>query len=283
MTEPTRITIITSLCFFALFVFTSLTLIISQFSQSFSHLFLIFIREKELFDMLSVTLFFIGFVLSSSFIVISTWRDSSDAMQRIIMLTLSIIFIYVVILQVAYEPKAQDIMDMFAIEGSIYHRNFFELVADYMPKILLIVCVYVLFVYAPLLSIIFRIQPNMNNGVGKILSDMRPSINVIIFMLFALSLQPYYYRDNIYAYLDILAFFGAFGLFIYVIKTNRALFSFYEYMNFALLCVSVVICLICTHTLSISDNHFNARYTFLVFAIVCWCVEWMYNNIKLED
>ena len=176
--------------------------------------------------------------------------------------------------------KTEDIMDMFAIEGSIYHRGFFELLADYLPRIFLLVCVYIFFVYIPLLFLIFGIHPNEHNQVGKMLEDMRPSINIIIVVLFALSLQPYYYRDNIYAYLDIFAFLGGIGLLVWAIIKHKDVFGFYEYVNFALLMLGMLICFICTSVLSISDNYFNARYAFLVFAFVGWCAEWMYNSMK---
>ena len=139
---------------------------------------------------------------------------------------------------------------------------------------------HIFFVYIPLLFLIFGIHPNEHNQVGKMLEDMRPSINIIIVVLFALSLQPYYYRDNIYAYLDIFAFLGGIGLLVWAIIKHKDVFGFYEYVNFALLMLGMLICFICTSVLSISDNYFNARYAFLVFAFVGWCAEWMYNSMK---
>ncbi len=280
MKQPTRITIIFSLLFFAFFVFTNLTLFISQFSHSFSHLFLIFIRENQLFDHLSIFFFFCGFILCSIFIIFSSCNQTSNTLQRVIVLIFGVIFIYLVILKITYVPRTEDIMDMFAIEGSIYHRGFFELLADYLPRIFLLVCVYIFFVYIPLLFLIFGIHPNEHNQVGKMLEDMRPSINIVIVVLFALSLQPYYYRDNIYAYLDIFAFLGGIGLLVWAIIKHKDVFGFYEYVNFALLMLGMLICFICTSVLSISDNYFNARYAFLVFAFVGWCAEWMYNSMK---
>ncbi|TLD96944.1 hypothetical protein LS71_004965 [Helicobacter jaachi] len=285
MIKPTtRITVIFSLLFFSLFVFTNLTLFTSQFSNSFSHLFLIFIRENQFFDNLSVLFFFCGFLLSSAFVIISSWHKTSNTLQRIIMLTLSIIFIYLVILKTTHIPETEDIMDLFAIEGSIYHRDFFELITDYLGRIVFILGVYAFFVYIPLLFLIFGLRPNQDNQIGEMLYNMRPSMNIIIVVLFALCIQPYYYRDNLYAYLDIIALFGGVGLLIYVMFKHKELFGFYEYMNFALLILGIIICIICTSVLSISDNYFNARYAFLVFAFVGWCAEWMYNNIKpIED
>lgn len=279
MSQPTRVSVIFSLCFFSLFIFTNLTLFTSQFSHSFSHLFSIFIREDHFYDHLSMFLFLCGFVLCGVFIIISSWYQTSNTLQRILMLILSIIFIYLFILKGTYVPKSEDIMDMFAIEGSIYHRDFFELLDDYLPHIILIACAYVFFVYIPLLFEILALRPNHNSQIAKLLYGMRPSINVIIFMLFGLSLQPYYFRDNLYAYFDIFAFLVGIGLLIWVMMKHRELFLFYEYVNFSLLVLNVIICFICTSVLSISDNYFNARYAFLVFGFVGWCVEWMYNDI----
>ncbi|WP_300451581.1 hypothetical protein [Helicobacter mastomyrinus] len=279
MNQPTRISVIFSLAFFSLFVFTNLTLFISQFSHSFSHLFLIFIRDNQLYDHLSIFLFLCGFVLSGAFVILSSWYHTSNILQHIFILILSVVFMYLFILQSVYVPKTEDIMDMFAIERSIYHRNFFELVSDYLPRILLIACVYIFFVYIPLLFEIFTMRPSHNSQLGKILYGMRPSINVIIVMLFGLSLQPYYFRDNIYVYCDIVAFLGGVGLLIWVMLKHKELFGFYEYMNSALLILGILICFICTSVLSMSDNYFNARYTFLVLAFVGWCAEWMYNDI----
>ncbi|STP11497.1 membrane protein [Helicobacter cinaedi] len=283
MINNTRIKVIFSLILFALFVFTNLTLFTSQFSQSFSHLFLIFIREDQFFDSLSIFLLLCGFVLSGMFVIMSSWYQTSNTLQRVIMLSLSIIFIYLVILKSTHTTQTEDIMDMFAIEGSIYHRGFFELLVDYLPRIVLIACAYILFVYVPLLFLIFGIHPNQHNQVGKMLYDMRPSVNVVIAVLFALSLQPYYFRDNLYAYFDIFALVVGFGLLIWVMIKHRDLFGFYEYMNFALLVLNIIICFICTSVLAISDNYFNARYAFLVFAFVGWCAEWMYDNVKPNE
>lgn len=282
MKETSRVMVIFSLVFFAFFVFTNLTLFTSQFSQSFSHLFLIFIREDQFFDKVSLLLFICGFLLSISFVILSSWNQSGNTLQRIFMLFLSIVFIYFVILKLTYVPEEEDIMDMFAIEGSIYHRDFFELLWDYLPQIALLACAYILFVYAPLLFLLFRIRPNEYNHIGRMLFNLRPSLNIIIVVLFALALQPYYFRDNFYAYIDVLALLVGFGLLVCVMIKHRELFGFYEYMNFALLCLGIIICAICTSVLAMSDNYFNARYAFLIFAFVGWCVEWMYGNTRKE-
>jgi hypothetical protein len=67
---------------------------------------------------------------------------------------------------------------------------------------------------------------------------------------------------------------------VWAIIKHKDVFGFYEYVNFALLMLGMLICFICTSVLSISDNYFNARYAFLVFAFVGWCAEWMYNSMK---
>lgn len=283
MKQPTRVSIIFSLLFFSFFVFTNLTLFVSQFSYSFSHLFLIFIRENQLFDYLSTFLFFCGFILCSVFVIVSSWRQVANPLQRVIVLILGVVCVYIVILKITYVPKVEDIMDMFAIEGSIYHRGFFELMVDYLPRIVLIACAYIFFVYLPLLFEIFALRPHQNSQVGKMLYAMRPSINVVIIMLFGLSLQPYYYRDNMYAYIDIFSLIVSIGLLIWVMIKHKNLFSFYEYMNFALLVLGIFICFFCTSVLSVSDNYFNARYAFLVFAFMGWCAEWMYENLKVQE
>ncbi|CUU39183.1 hypothetical protein [Helicobacter typhlonius] len=280
MKQPTRITIIFSSFFFSLFVFTSLTLFISQFSHSFSYLFLIFMREDQLFDHLITFLFFCTFVFCSVFLILSSWREVGDSLKHIIMLIIGVISVYIVILKLAYVPKPEDIMDMFAIEGSIYHRGFLELLADYLPHIMIVSCVYIFFVYLPLLFEIFALRPNRHSKLGSVLDSMRPSINIVIVMLFGLSVQPYYFRDNIYAYIDILAFIIGLILLVWVMIKHKKPFSFYEYMNFALLILGIIMCFICTSMLSISDNYLNARYAFLVFAFVGWCAEWMYEDTK---
>ena len=114
MINNTRIKVIFSLILFALFVFTNLTLFTSQF-----------IREDQFFDSLSIFLLLCGFVLSGMFVIMSSWYQTSNTLQRVIMLSLSIIFIYLVILKSTHTTQTEDIMDMFAIEGSIYHRGFF--------------------------------------------------------------------------------------------------------------------------------------------------------------
>lgn len=283
MKQTSLVTIILSLLFFALFVFVNLTLFISQFSHSFSHLFLIFIREDQLFNHLSTLLFFCGFVLSVSFVIIGSWKDSGNIPQKIIMLVLSTAFMYLMVLNCSHTPETQDIVDMFAIEGSIYHRGFFELLKDYSLRIILVICAYVFFVYLPLLFMILNIKPDENSELGKILYDMRPSINIVIIMLFALALQPYYYRDNLYVYLDIFALLVGIGMLIYVSRKHKEIFGFYEHINFGLLILGIIICLICSSILAVSDNSFNARYTFLIFAFVGWCIEWMYNNTQNSD
>lgn len=283
MKKTSLVTVVLSLLFFALFVFVNLTLFISQFSYSFSHLFLIFIRKDQLFDHLSTLLFFCGFVVSMSFVIIGSWKDCGNIPQKIIMLVLSTTFMYLIALSYTHTPETQDIADMLTIEGSIYHRGFFELLKDYSPRIMIVICAYVFFVYIPLLFIIFNIKPNENSELGKMLYNMRPSINIVIIMLFALALQPYYYRDNLYVYVDILALLVGTGMLIYVSKKQKEIFGFYERINFGLLILGIIICLICSSILAVSDNSFNARYTFLIFAFVGWCVEWMYNNTQFSD
>lgn len=274
-----RIKVIVSLVFFSLFVFTNLTLFISQFSHSFSHLFLIFIRDGQFFDYMSVILFFCGFMLCGIFVIISSWHKTSNTLQRIAMLFLGIVFIYLVVLSSINNTHEEDVMNMLAIEGSIYHREFWGLVLDYLGRILCVTFVYVFFVYIPLIFLNLGIHPNKDNDIGKMLYTMRPSINIIIITLFALSLQPYYYRDNLYVYIDIVAFFIGFGLLIWAMIKHRDKFGFYEYVNFTLLCLGILVCFVCSSVLSMSDNYFNARYMFFIFAFVGWCAEWMYKSI----
>lgn len=283
MKQTSLVAVIFSLLFFSFFVFTNFTLFISQFSHSFSYLFLIFIRQDQLFDKLSTFLFFCGFVLSVASVIASSWNQRGNISQRLIMLGLSVVFIYLVVLNNWHTHKQEDIMDMFAIEGSIYYRGFFDLVRDYFPRIALVICVYIFFVYIPLLFLIFGIRPNQDNQIGRMLFNMRPSINIVIVALFALALQPYYYRDNVYVYLDIVMLIGGLGMFIYVMRRHKEIFGFYEYANFILLVLGIVVFAACSSVLAVSDNYFNARYTFLVFVFVWWCAEWMYLSLWVDE
>lgn len=174
-------------------------------------------------------------------------------------------------------------MDMFAIEGSIYYRGFVELVRDYFPRIILVICAYAFFVYIPLLFLIFGIRPNKDNQIGRMLFNMRPSINIVIVALFALALQPYYYRDNLYAYIDVALLLGGLGLFAFVVRHHKEMFGFYEYANLTLLVLGIVMFITCSSVLAVSDNYFNARYAFLVFAFVWWCAEWMYLSLSSHE
>lgn len=271
--------IIISFLFFSLFVFTDITLFVSQFSYYFSHLFLIFIRDEHLFDCVSVFIFFCGFLLSGICVVSSSWYATSSTTQRIIMLILNVAFVYLIILNLARMPETENLLDTLIIEGSIYQFDFFELFIAYLPRILFITSVYIFFVYIPILFEIFSLRPASNSYIVKMFYNMRPSVNIVIIMLFGLSFQPYYFRDNFYVYLDILAFLVGLGLFIWMMIKRRELFSFYEYANFAFLILGFAICVICTSTLAISDNYFKVRYTFVMFAFVAWCAEWMYNSV----
>lgn len=277
-----RVSIIFSLLFFALWTFTNITLFISQFSYSFSHLFLIFIRPNELFTHISTIIFLCGFCFGLGFVLVSSYYRSSDSINRVIMLCVSVIFIYLLIFNATTE-ESEYATDLFVLEGSIYHRGFFELIRAYFLRIVSIVLIYVFFVYMPLLFLIFGIRPNVNNRIGEMIDKMSPSMNVIIAVLFALALQPYYYRDNMFVYIDIIALFGGVGLLIYTMKKHKALFGFYEKVNFALLILGIIMCIVCSSTLSISEYYFNARYTFLVFALVGWCIEWMHKSVSTDE
>lgn len=280
--QHTKVSVIYSLGFFALFVFTIFTLGVSQFSQSFSHLFFIFIREGQFFDTMSRLFLLCGFLLSLSFVIISSWHKKGTTPHRIFMLMFSVVFLYFFIIM-KIESQNQNIEDILALEGSIYHRDFLELFIDYLPRIIVICLTYIFFVFAPLLFIILRIRPAPNSFFGEWLDSMKPSINVVIIALFALSLKPYYFRDNLYVYIDSVALLVGIVMLFIVWKNNKNLFGFYEYMNVALLCLGVIVCIFCSSLLSSSDNYFNAQYAFMLLAFISWCAEWMYENTTLRD
>lgn len=271
--------VVFSSIFFLLFVFSVLSLLVSQFSTIFSQLFLILTRDERAYDSITDFLYFFGILMSIFYLVTSTWWDKDALLQRLVSVLFCIGFIFILVFRLTNETTLDSTILGFVSDGSFERLSFGEVFSRNMSSIFISGFFYVFFVILPLMLFAFGYGLNTKNIYGKYLHFFCPSMNVCIIALFACGFQAYYDKSNPFLYVDLFVFCLCLVLFLRVFITQKQFFGHYEYANILLLIVGIFVCLLCSNTLAQAQDYYNARKTFYLLVFLGWYGEWIYRSL----
>ena len=254
--------------FFAVFVF--LSLIVSQISQNFNQLFLIFSYPHRAFDFISNILLFLWVLMCIAFCIYLYKKHQHKSLESLLSVVIAVFVSIVLVLRlIKSQLESQTDSINYAVNDTISGFilwKFFD------------ICVYCIsygfFVLLPLALLASKLRLNPFSKWGKLLEKYKPSICVVLFALFALALQPYYAKKNIFLYIDVGLFYIGILLLIISLWRNRELFSFYEYANILWLIVGIFFFSASSKIIAQADYH-TVRILFLIIAFMGWCGDFM--------
>ena len=274
---------IVSCLFFALFSWIVILLLSSKFSDTFSYIFFVFIRDYGLFAFLTNAILLCGSGVALGFLIIASWYNKLDVWLYAFALGVCIGLVYIVVFSASENPTSQEITDVLLIESSIDHRSVMESIWDYRWRILLSIVVYACFIFMPLVFAITHLVPNTKTYAGWLLEITKPSLNVVVIALFACAFQPFYLKTNAYDYIDLALLIAGIILLCIVLVRQKYELNFYGYSNLVMLGIEIVLIAICSNILASSDQYFSVRYMLYAFVFVVWCMECMYGYITYEE
>ena len=274
---------IVSCVFFALFSWIVILLLSSKFSDTFSYIFFVFIRDHGLFAFLTNTILLCGAGVALGFLIIASWRNKLDVWLYAFALSVCIVFVYIVVFSASESPLPQEIIDVLLIESSIDHRSVVESIWDYRWRILLSMIVYMFFIFIPLVFGLTHLVPNTKTYAGWLLEITKPSLNVVVIALFACAFQPFYLKAHAYDYIDLALLVAGLALLCAVLVRQKCVLNFYGYSNLVMLAIEIILIALCSNILASSDQYFSVRYMLYAFVFVVWCAECMYGYITYEE
>ncbi|MDO7253110.1 hypothetical protein [Helicobacter cappadocius] len=274
--------VVFSSIFFLLFVFSILSLLVSQFSSIFSQLFLILTRDERAYDSIINFFYFCGILMSIFYLVVSTLWDKDVLLQRLVSVIFCIGFVFLLVFRLSSEKTLDSTILGFVADSSFERLGFGQLVAENFGSIILSGFIYVFFVILPLVFFGFGYGLNTKNIFGKYLDFFCPSMNVCVIALFASGFQAYYDKSSAFLYIDFMVFCLCLVLFLRVFLTHKELFGHYEYANILLMILGILICLLCSNTISQAQDYYNARKSFYLLVFLGWYGEWMYKSLLRE-
>ncbi|RDU71454.1 hypothetical protein [Helicobacter brantae] len=261
-----RVDIVFCYVFFFLFVFTSLAILVSNLSSTFSQLYSLLTQDGRIFDIFLYFFYFSGFAISLFSLILSSWNHKDEARYKGVMLILALLFMFALTLGLLYSTHQVALLDLVFSEGA---KGGFEKNPYAIFILGFFYCAFVVFPLSYwLLGLRFRA-----NALGKFLEYIKPSINVVIYTLMGFALQGYYHKAKPIYYLDLACFLVGFLALLWVFYRYRKLFGFYEMVNLFLLCLAIVFFAFSSRVIESVD--FAGRYCFFACAFVAWCAEWM--------
>lgn len=266
-----KIDIVFCYVFFFLFVFSSLAILVSNFSSTFSQLYSLLTQDGRIFDIFLYVFYTLGFCLTLFALILSSWNHKDDMRYKSAMLFLAPLFVFALTLGVLYSKHQIALLDLVFLGGEIggFEKNPYA--------VFVLGFFYCFFVIFPLgywlLGVRFRV-----NALGEFLESIKPSINVVIFTLMGFALQGFYHKVNPIYYLDLMFFLIGFFALLEVYRRYKKLFGFYEMVNLFLLCLGIVF--FASSSRVIEGVDFVGRYCFFACAFVAWCAEWMIGYAK---
>lgn len=265
--------VISSSLFFFMAIFVFLSLIVSNISETFSQLFLVFSLPFRAHDFISSLLLLFWMCMCIGFVIISIKKRLNNKIEC--MVAGGIGFVVGCILSIRF--IIQTLNDFNVIVYSAYDLS--EMIIDNIILIALFSSIYIFFIFIPLLLGALKIHLNIFDKLGKRLESFKPSLNISLFMLFAYAIQPYYDKHNALLYLDLWMFYVGLGLVIVVLYRNKSKFGFYEYANLLWLFVGIIIFIFSSHTIS-QTNYNLVRLLFVVIGLIGWCGDWMLLSLQ---
>lgn len=268
-----KVDIVFCYIFFFLFVFTNLTILVSNFSSTFSQLYSLLTQDGRIFDIFLYTFYILGFCISLSALILSSWNHKDDMRYKSAMVFLALLFMFALTLGLLYSNHQVALFDLVFNGDEIggFRKNPYA--------VFILGFFYLGFVLFPLgywlLGVRFRA-----NALGKFLEGIRPSINIVIFTLMGFALQGFYSKSKPIYYLDLVFFLIGFVLLLIVYRRYRKLFGFYEMINLFFLCLGIIFFAFSSKIIESVD--FVGRYCFFACAFVAWCAEWMLEYAKKQ-
>ncbi|PAF53553.1 hypothetical protein BKH42_05045 [Helicobacter sp. 13S00482-2] len=274
--------VVFSSIFFLLFVFTVLSLLVSQFSSIFSQLFLILTYDERAYDSIIDFFCFCGILMSIFYLIASTWWDKDVLLQRIVSVIFCIGFIFLLTFRLSTEKTLDFTILGFVSDSGFERLSFGEILIKNFQSIVISGFVYIFFVILPLIFFGFGYGLNTKNIFGKYLDFFCPSINICIIALFASGFQAYYDKSNTFLYVDFFIFCLCLVLFLRVFLMHKELFGYYEYANILLMIIGILICLLCSNIISQAQDYYNAKEAFYLLVFLGWYGEWMYKSLSKD-
>ncbi len=267
----------TSYLFFFFLVFSLLSIVVSESTQTFSQLFFFFSKNGLAYDFILKILYFCIWALSIYYVVMINLKDRQDISKLLVASFIAFVFLFIWVFSLSFSTK--DFMDTLHLHSyEIFYLDFFELVSTKFLEILGGGFFYLFFTLLPFLFLIcdgcFDLQKSLHRFAYKFF----PSMYVCILFLIAHAMQPYYDKSNLYFYVDLLLFALCLILLLVLFLKHKHLFGFYEYANLLFLCLVIFVVLLCSSVLARADYH-NLRYCLYLLAFLIWCCEWMLGDL----
>lgn len=251
-----------------------LSLIVSRFSVTFSQLFLLFSQEGRIFDLFLHLLYCLGFLICLYALI---WEDSNDQKESWeiwMTLGLCLLFMYLFVFSLFGDQESRSLLDLVLAQEQ--SESFEKVFWNHFGEMIICGIFYIFFLFAPLGCAVLKLSPNNSHPFGKILQRLRPSLNVVIYILMGCALQSYFHKGHWIFYLDLIALGGALALLVLALRQGQYNLGFFEICNLAFL--SVGICVFALSSSLIHDANFNARYSFFMLGFIAWCAEWMVSS-----
>ncbi|MCE3047630.1 hypothetical protein [Helicobacter kayseriensis] len=265
--------------FFCFFVLVVLSLIVSQFSVTFSQLFLLFSQDGRIFDLFLHFLYCLGFLICLYALINGDSRDQRESCEMWIILGLCLLFVYLFVFSLFEKQESHSLLELVLIQEHL--RSFEEVFWDHLGEMMVCGFFYIFFLLIPLGCVLLRYFPNSLHPLGRVLQRLSPSLNVMIYILMGCALQSYFHKEHWIFYLDLIALGSILVLLGLVLKERRCNLGFFEVCNLVFLGLGI-----CVFTLSsslIHDANFNARYAFFMLGFVAWCAEWMISFVAWRE
>ncbi len=264
--------VIFSSLFFFMAIFLFLSLIVSNVSETFAQLFLIFSAPFRAYYFVNNILLLAWAFMCFLFVKISRDKFLNNIIEQVIAGAIGVVVISVFIIRLILQILDNEII-------SYSSQGLLGIIADNIFLILFFLIIYVFFIFIPLLLGALKIHINIFDKLGKKLESFKPSLNVSIFMLFACAIQPYYDKNNVLLYVDLFLFYVCFVTFIVNLYRNKNNFGFYEYANLLWLFAGILIFIFSSHIIS-QTNYNIVRFIFIIIGLMGWCGDWMLVSLK---
>lgn len=274
-----------SYLFFALFIFSSLALLSSEFSDTFSQLFMLLCRDGRAYNIFSIIILMLSVcVLLVNLIRVHKKRGLFSKTTFFIstMIGVCVIalcsFIIIEILQ-SYNTDSSTMISVGIDNGMVLMRDTRGYI--FSMDFFLFLFSFILLIFLPLIYRIVSLNLNIESRIAKSLLILKPNVSTVLMAIFAISFQPFLFV-NTANYFEFIIFIFSFILLCIVLICKKSEFGFYENMNLFILCIGILVFSLCSNSIFYTD-FYNARIGFYSVSILSWCSGWSFNIYKLED
>lgn len=274
-------TIVCSYIFFAILSFNTLALLSSEFSHTFSQVFLLLAQDGKTYDILCLILLSIAllFGLINPIRIYTRKEVFGKTVPFIIMLvailTISclLIIFYHIYNKISFNHGLvnESILESKKITSFTQWQEYYMSI-EFIVALICWVCLIIL----PLCYKMLSSHIDIKNRIGKSLRILEPSITTISIGITASAFHPYF-SDTASRYTNMLFFYTGTFLLLYVLLRTTMTYRFYEYANILLLSISILLFLLCGRVILMAD-FYNVQFSFYVLAILSWCGEWVENR-----